>query len=367
MSQLQIYQPLLDNRVKSIFTNTEGSMEQEFLKYSAYIKHDQLQYTMFSVVGLTMGQVILDGQTPASDRPIQGYQKTVTQQIFTHRLRIGQMTSFFLGIADPIGGRKQVLAKIDSFLAPKLSELKGSINHVKNALAQSMLQNGFATSFTFTPISDTLVDQRSITIDTSALDGVAAFSAAHTNAANSTTYSNIVTVNSTVNAPFSLAALLAARSAYAKITDDRGLPTMGNGIDTLIVRKKSANAFLATTIKRTLESGMYPSTSTANVSTAGVTGSFVDRANTETFNIIELIPYTNVSTALNEQTYFLADSAYLKKDNYGLNYIETKETVVTPQYTDYLGNLDIVVTATSYATFTFGDTRRIFGSNGTGA
>lgn len=362
---LQNFKDLVDNRVKKVFMVSKQEVEEEYLKYSANVKYDQNSYTLFSVVGLGMGQMILDGQTPAADRPLQGYQKTVTQAIFTHRYRLGQKASYFLGLGNTIGGKGQVIAKLDAELQKASTNLRNSINHVKNALAQSMLAQGFSTSFTFTPLANSVVDQISTSVDTTSLDGVAAWSAGHVTADGLTTYSNLVTVGATVNAPFSFASLLAARTAYSKIKGDRGLPVMGRGLNTIIVLKDSANAFLATTIKNTLNAGMYPSTNGTS-STAGISGSFVDRAPTNSFEIVELLNYNNVPTALTSEMYFLADSEYIGKEGFGLNHIETLPTTITPVFQDLAGNFDIVLSAINYATFAFGDTRFVKASNGTG-
>jgi len=96
MSSTSSYLTILDARVKKIYPVTAPSVTEEYKKYSNNTTWTELQYVMTGVTGLSMGQVIADGQVPASDAPIQGNTKTFTQAIFTNRVRLTKQSYYYL-------------------------------------------------------------------------------------------------------------------------------------------------------------------------------------------------------------------------------------------------------------------------------
>lgn len=340
MSLVASYANILDARMKKVYTATQASVQAEYMMVANKVDWAQLQYVLQGVTGLSMGQVIADGQIPASDAPIQGYQKTYTQAIFTQRVRLSAQAYYYLF-------ESKNFAKIDAALKDQVMSLKNSVEHLKNYYSQSMLANGSATSFSFTPLGGF---SGTITVDTASVDAVAAWSASHTREDGGTNWSNVITGNPA----FSFANILAARTQHALKKDGRGLPLMSS-LDTLVVRRNSSAHFLATSIKKTIESGKYPSAS------AGTSGSFVDAAPTDTFEIVALSPYggssdTAAGTGINATNWFMFDSNY-KKDGFGLQYIESKPFELSALKEDYVGNLDLIATATCYCQFGFADMR----------
>lgn len=331
MSTSASYSSILDSRVKKIYPVVKPTVVEEYSKYSNNVSWNQLQYVMTGVTGLAMGQVIADGQVPASDAPIQGYTKTFTQAIFTNRVRLSKQSYYYLFTSK--NG-----AKIDANIKSQVLNLKNSITNLKNYYAQSILANGASTSFSFTPIGGF---QGSVTVDTTTADTVALWSASHTREDGGTNWSN------TTTGAFSFAGLLAMRALHAAKKDGRGLPLMST-LDTFMFQNSSTAFFLASSIKKTLESGKYPG------ATPGTTGSFVDGNPTAAFEIIPLIPYGGTGTSSIQ--WFGFDSTMVN-ENFGFQYIESMPLDISDLKEDFVGNLDLIMTATLYCQFGANDLR----------
>ena len=343
------YSTVLNDRMKKIYPVVSPKMVDEFSKYTTKIDWNQYQHTTTGVTGLGMGQVIADGAVPASDAPIQGFTKTFTQGIFTQRIRITKQAFYYLFQAKDA-------KKIDALIKAKVLSLKDSIQLLQNYYAQSILANGWATSFTFTPIGGF---QGSVTVDTTGADSVAYWSASHPREDGGTAWSNIVS-SGTINPVFSFTALLAARGQQADKKDGRGLPLVGTKLDTFMFQDQSTAFFLATSLKKTLESGKYPS------AIPGTTGTFVDGNPTESFEVIGLTRFGSSSTGVTSIMWFGFDSA-MKNEDYGFKYIESMPLDISPFMEDFSGNMDQISTATLYCQFGASDLRGFMASNGTAA
>jgi len=336
---------LLDNRRKTIIPQVSANVEEEYKKYTNEVSDKKYQYSMLGITGLGMGQIIADGQIPASDAPIQGFAKTFVQVIFTSRVRLSQQGAYYmLQNGDQVG--------LDKMIADQITDVKNAVVHLKNYLAQSYLMGGFGTSVTFVPQGST--GASATTLDTTGADGVAFFSASHPREDGGTAWSNLIT-SGTVNPTLSLTAIIAARAQHTAKKDGRGLPLIGSTLDRIIVLKNSAAYALASSIKATLDSGKYPSAQ------PGVAGSFVDANPTYSFELIGLANYGG--TGVTSAAWFMFDSKKLDK-HYGLQYVKSMELQSTPFQVDYVGNMDIVSTATEYATFGGADFRYFMASNG---
>lgn len=340
------YATLLNDRQKKIYPVVSPTITEEFSKYTTKIDWNQYQHTTTGVTGLAMGQVIADGQVPASDAPIQGFTKTFTQAIFTQRIRISKMAFHYLFEAKDA-------KKIDAMVKEKILSLKNSIVLLQNYYAQSLLANGWNTSFSFTPIGGF---QGTVTVDTTGADGVAYWSTSHPREDGGTAWSNIV-FSGTNNPVFSFTALLAARAQQVNKKDGRGLPLVGTKLDVFMFQDQSAAFFLAQSIKKTLESGKYPS---AN---PGTSGSFVDGNPTDSFEVIGLIPFGSTGTGVSALMWFGMDSG-MKNENYGFKYIESMPLDISPFQEDFVGNMDYISTATLYCQFGASDLRGWMASNG---
>lgn len=347
------YLTILDNRVKDIFPVIGPKVKREWPQYAKQITDKQLLHTLTGVTALAMGEIIGDGQVPTSDAPIQGYTKTYTQQVFTKRLRLSMKAMYFLFE----NGQD---AKIKGEVEKEVTSLKDAVVQLENYLAQSMIYNGNATSFSFTPLGGLGV---TVSVDTTGIDGVAAFSASHPREDGGTAWSNIIS-SGTVNPVFSFTALMAARGQQSLKKDGRGLPLLGENLDRLLCQVNSNTHFLATSIKKTLDAGKYPQ--------AYITGgalalqsptSLVDGAPTVSYEIVPLAVYGG--SAITSVTWALYDSTMVD-DEHGLLYIESMPLqLISAQ--DAVGGLDYVKTAVQYCQFGFGDMRYWMWSNGTTA
>lgn len=337
---------LLDNRKKTIIPVVTSNVPEEYKQYVNEVNDPKYQYTLLGVTALAMGQIINDGGIPASDAPIQGFAKTLTQVIYTTRIRLSQMETYYmLKNGDNVG--------LDKAIADQITNVKNSVVHLKNYLAQSYIAGGWSTSVSFTPQGQTAVS----TLDTTGSDGVAYFSASHPREDGGTAWSNII-VSGTNNPTFSLTALIAARAAHTAKKDGRGLPLIGSTLDTLMFLKDSTAYTLATSIKGTLEKGSYPS------ATPGTSGSFVDASPTGTFDIIGLTNYGG--TGVTSVMWFAFDSKQ-KNEKFGLQYVKSMDLMTTPFMIDFAGNRDVISDAIEYAQFGGADFRFWSASNGTNA
>lgn len=337
---------LLDNRKKVIIPQVSPSIVEEYKTYSNAVTNKEYQYTLLGITGMGMGQIIADGQVPASDAPIQGFAKTLTQYIFTERIRLSQQEVYYM-IKAGDG------AKLDSTIASQVTNIKNSIVHLKNYIAQAMIGNGWSTSVSFTPIGGTTAT----TLDTTGADGVAFFSASHPREDGGTAWSNVI-VSGSSNPTFSLTSLIAARAQHTLKKDGRGLPLLGSNLGTFMFLKNSTAYTLAQSISKTLAAGKYPSTA------PGVSGSFVDANPTDSFEVVGLENYgpLGVSSAM----WFGVDKNMMN-DKYGLQYVKSMDLTVSPFVVDEIGNMDYISTATEYATFGGADFRYWMASNGLNA
>ena len=333
---------ILDNRVKSIFPVVAPTVAEEFRQYSTPVADKQLLHTIAGVTGLAMGEIIADGQVPTSDAPIQGFNKTYTQQVFTKRIRLSKKSMYFLF-------ENGEDAKIKGAIEKQVMDVKNAITHVKNFLAQSMLYSGTGTSFTFTPLGGL---GNIVSVDTTGVDGVAAFIATHPREDGGASWTNIV--NSGTNNPtFSFTALMAARDLHANKKDGRGLPLSGK-LDKFVCLVNSGTHFLAVSIKKTLESGKFPS---ATISTTYpilvAPTSLVDTSATEGYDIVPLMRYG--STGWTSVAWAMFDSSAIDEEH-GLLVIESMPLqLITAE--DSIGGLDYVKTAITYLQMGFADMR----------
>lgn len=348
---LQDYLVVLDNRTKVITPKTAPSVKEEYSQYTNKVDYNQYTYTITGMTGLGMGQVIVDGQIPSSDAPLQGFTKSFNQIIFTSRARIAQQAAYFL--FNSKDGKK-----IDGAIKDKIVNIKDAITHAKNYYTQSMLAQGWATGFTFIPLN-TNVQVNNTVVDTTTADGVAYWSAAHTREDGGPNWSNIVVSGATNNPTFSFAALLAARTGHSAKKDGRGMPLLGSTLDTFMFQLNSSAYYLAVSINKTIESGKYPSAQ------PGVSGSFVDATPTAGFDVIALANYgsTAPATGVSSIMWFGFDSTKVNKD-FGFQYVQTKSLDLTDWKVDYMGNMDLVTTGTEYCQFGAADLRYWMASNG---
>lgn len=359
---------LLSNVQQTIVDVVNGTKEEEYKKFTNTVSHDQFTYQVSAVVGGGMGRIMDDGETPSYYTFSQGFTKIMQPLIFVARYRISDMASYFSGIENM--SKSQAVEKLTPKAKTNITNLKNSITDLKNYLAQSVLAQAWAqTTFTFTPIASPTyaLEGSNKIVPLIAWDGLSIWNSAHLYEDKVTTYPTIVYsdggTSGTPNPSFSYSALIAARATAALRKDANNLPMRVN-LNTLLCREGSQTYFLANSIKRTIDAGMYPSTSAIGVSTAGVTGSFVDRAGTDSFEIVTLQPYQG--TGITASMWFLFDRNMLEEGK-GFQFVTWRPFELLPAFKDYAGNLDAVVTALEYGNVAMADPRGWMASNGTNA
>jgi len=238
------YATIINNTLKHIAPKVSPTVKSEYLDFMHKVGSSERIYSDVGVTGLGMAQIIPDGGIGASDAPIQGYSKNYTQMHFTKKVRLTFQTNFFLF--------ESAAAKIKSSVKSKVLEGKNAIEHAKNYLSQSLLSQGFTTSFAWTPINGVGSTQ---TISTVGADAVEYWTQAHPREDGGTAWTNVIVDGATSSPQFTYSSLLAARRLHSLKKDGRGNPMISD-LDTLICRRGSTTAQFAKTIKSTIDKGI---------------------------------------------------------------------------------------------------------------
>ena len=336
------YATIVNNVLKHIAPKVSPTVRSEYLDFMYKVKNGERTYTDVGVTGLGMAQIITDGGIGASDAPIQGYSKNYVQMHFTKKVRLTFQTNFFLF--------ESAAAKIKGSVKSKVIEGKNAIEHAKNYLAQSLLAQGFTTSFSWTPINS--VGSTTV-VATIGADAVEYWSQAHPREDGGTAWSNVIVDGATSSPQFTYSSLLAARRLQSVKKDGRGNPLISE-LDTLVCRRGSTTAQYAKTIKGTIDKGLAPQQ----------VNMFNNAPATDTFKIVELSPYQNL--AMDGLMWGMMDSSMMNED-FGFLYIEALPTRAEPAVIDLLGNQDLVLNFNSLAVMGASDLRGWMWSDGDGA
>jgi hypothetical protein len=336
------YAVIVNNVLKHVAPKCAPTVRSEYLDFMYKVDNSERTYTDVGVTGLGMAQIISDGGIGASDAPIQGYSKNYVQMHFTKKVRLTFQANFFLF--------DSAASKIKGSVKSKVIEGKNSIEHAKNYLAQSLLAQGFDTSFTWTPINSVGV---STPVATVGADAVEYWSQAHPREDGGAAWSNVIVDGGTSSPQFTYSSLLAARRLHADKKDGRGNPMISE-LDSLICRKGSTTSQFAKTIKATIDKGLAPQQ----------TNVFNNAPATDTFKIVELSPYQNL--AMDGLMWGMFDSSMVNED-FGFKYIEALATRAEPAVIDLLGNQDLVLNFNSLAVMGASDLRGWMWSDGDGA
>ena len=335
------YAIIVNNVLKHVAPKTSPTVRAEYLDWMYKVDNNERIYTDIGVTGLGMAEIIPDGGIGASDAPIQGFTKNYVQMHFTKKVRLTFQSNFFLF--------ESSAAKIKASVKSKVIEGKNAIEHAKNYLSQSLLAQGFNTSFTWTPINNVGVPTP---ISTLGADAVEYWSQTHPREDGGPVWSNVI-VDVLPSPQFTYSALLAARRQQALKKDGRGNPLISQ-LDTLVCRAGSATAQFAKTIKGTIDKGLAPQQ--ANL--------FNNAPATDTFKCVELSPYENL--AMSGLAWGMMDSSMVNQD-YGFLYIEALPTRAEPAIVDLLGNQDLVMNFNSLAVMGASDLRGWMWSAGDGS
>ncbi len=172
-----------------------------------------------------------------SDVPVQGYKKVYTQNMIAIIVPFTfQMWKF--------GIKKRDLDNVSK-------ELKASVARKKERLCAERIDNGPATSYTHTGQGG----NRTITVTGG--DGLSAFTINHTREDGGANISNLIYDGTTYNLPLDYAGVKAAYRAAGLIVDPRGNPRIPD-LDTMVVKKNSANHFKAKEIQKAIRDNKIP-------------------------------------------------------------------------------------------------------------
>lgn len=311
------YAVIVNNVLKHIAPKTSPTVRAEYLDFMHKVEDGQRIYSDTGVTGLGMAEIIPDGAVGSSDAPIQGFSKNYVQMHFTKKVRLTFQSNFFLFESNA--------AKIKGTVKQKVLDGKNALEHAKNYLGQSLLAQGFGTSFVWTPINAVGTPTP---ISTLGADAVSYWSTVHPQEDGGPAWSNVI-VDVVPSPQFTYSSLLAARRQQSLKKDGRSLPLMSQ-LDTLVCRSGSATAQFAKTIKGTIDKGLAPQQ----------TNLFNNAPATDTFTVVELSPYENLGMTGLEWGMF---DSKMKNADYGFLYIEALPTRAEPAVVDLLGNQDLVL------------------------
>lgn len=288
--QLQEFVELYDPAIQMMFLKTAGTVKEVAMDLfdketgvTDYIRKDA------SFSGLSEADYLIaeNGVIP-EEVAFFGYTQTYTQEL------VGSMVAF-TWMMWKFGIEKRKLEGLTN-------ELKNSVIRKRERLLTERIVHAFDTSYTSVGISG----PRQIV--TTASDGLAAASAAHTRNDGGPNFSNIITSqDGTVNPPLDYAGLKAAYRTAAFIVDPRGNP-MDVELDTIVVIAGSNASFKIKEIQKAISAGKIPESFSNDGSAVG------------NFKIVEL---SAIYGAGNPEFWAMVDTSK-KGQGYGFRYLESE-------------------------------------------
>lgn len=283
-----------------------------------------------SLTGLGEADFVDENAVILSDTPVQGYDKTYTQNM------VGLIIPFTMKMWK-FGIKKRDLTNV-------VSELKKGIARKKEKLCAERIDNGFndvgaaVTSYTHTGQGG------SRTITVTGGDGVNAFASNHTREDGGTNMNNIVYDGTTYNIAFDYAGLKAAYRTSGLMVDGRGNPMVPD-MNTLLCKKNSSVHFKAKEILGAIKNGKIPESNDNDGSAAMA------------FKIVATPYLTNAA-------YWEMFDSTMKGDNYGFQFVESQAPSVDPVNVVYKTK-EIQTSATTLFDLGHNDTARMWvGSKG---
>lgn len=286
---------LVDLSFQNIFEKS-SMPEEKFKSYFNFRTTSDYYEKDSGLSGLGEADFVDENGVVSVDTPIQTNAKTYTQNQVDHMVSYTKLMWVF-------GIKKRDLDNI-------ARELKRSVLRKKEKLCAERLDNGFeSTSYTHTGSAS------SRTISTAGGDGLGAFDDDHTREDGGTNMNNYVYDGTTYNLPLDYAGLKAAHRTASLFVDPRGNPMPAN-LDTIVVKKGSANSFKAKEILGAITKGRIPESFDSDGSGIGA------------FKIIELDYLTNSGY------WYMFDSS-LKGDEYGFQFVESQAVTLMPKNVVY--------------------------------
>ena len=281
---------LVDLSIQKVFEKS-SEPEVHYPKFFKVRKTEDYYEKDSSLSGLGEADFVDENGIILSDVPVQGYKKVYTQNM------VGMIVPFTFQMWK-FGIKKRDLDNVSK-------ELKASIARVKERLCAERLDNGYVTSYTH------YGQGSSRTITTVGGDGLAAFTTAHTREDGGSNMSNVISDGTTPNLPLDYAGIKAAYRTAGLMVDPRGNPRIPD-LDTLVVKKNSANHFKAKEILKAIKDGKIPESFDHD-------GSAVN-----SFEIIAL-PYLQ-----NSAYWFMFDSSKALTEEEGFQFIESQPPQLDP-------------------------------------
>lgn len=244
-----------------------------------------------SISGVGEADFVDENAVIISDTPIQGYDKTYTQNM------VGMIIPFTFKMWK-FGIKKRDLDNV-------AKELKASIARKKEKLCAERLDNANSTTYTHQG------QGASKLITITGGDGDAAFTSSHPREDGGSDINNAVYDGTTYSLALDYAGLKAAHRTAGLMVDPRGNPWIPS-LNTLVVKKNSAIAFKAREIKKAIELGKIPESNDN------------DGAGVPSFEILELEYLTNAAY------WYMFDSSRALSDKEGFQFVESQAAALDP-------------------------------------
>lgn len=277
---------LVDLSIQNIYKKTSVP-EAKYKKYFNYRTTSDYYEKDSSLSGLGEADFVDENGVVTVDVPIQGFDKTYTQNQVNHMVTFTKMMWRF-------GIKKR---QLDFFAA----ELKASIQRKKERLCAERLDNAFE-ALTYTHSAGGAASR---TINVAGGDALGAIDDDHTREDGGSNMNNYVYDGTTYNLPFDYAGLKAAHRTMSLFVDARGNPMPGKP-NVLVVKTGSANYFKAKEILGAIEKGKIPEEFSN------------DASGVDSFQIIELDYLSNSGY------WFMFDSSRALNDMQGFQFVESE-------------------------------------------
>lgn len=321
---------LIDLSIKRISKKIENLNSEVALSLYHKETTDDYYDKDSSMSGFGEAGRMTEGSIIVSESPVQGFDKTYTQQFF------GKMGSFTL-YEWKFGIKKRKLESV-------VQDLKNSVSRKRERLLTQYLENSIGATTSYTVVDDAGSYSKSVVGG----DGVALINNAHSREDGGSSWNNVIYDGTTYNMDFAPDALRAVHLTASLVTDPKG-NLMDINPDTLVCRKGSQIYFDAMEINGALKKNVKPNSADKDGAPFGA------------FNIIAL-PFM---TYANASEYWMFDSS-MKSADMGLQYRESQGTVIDAPDADYKTK---TIYVSSHAAFDYGhnDGRIWFGSTSANA
>ena len=282
---------LVDLSIQKVFMKSSDP-EGQYKKYFNFRKTSDLYEKDSSLSGLGEADFVDENSVIVSDVPVQGYDKTYTQNM--------------VGIIVPFTYKMWKFGITKRNLNRVAKELKAAHNRKREKLCAERLDNGFeSTSYSHAGQGG------NTTVTTSGGDGLGAFDDDHTREDGGSNMNNLVYDGTTYNLPLDYAGLKAVYRTMSLMVDPRGNPRPAS-LSHVVVKKGSANHFKAKEMQKAIRNNKIPESNDND-------GSAVDD-----FEIIALDYLTNSGY------WFGFDASRAMTEEEGFQFVESEAPTVDP-------------------------------------